>query len=114
MLLLENTVPMACFAVYPSDKRMVTIIKRGESGYWCSHREDTELAAQRYVDSQNRALHVSDLEREAMQIGSMFGWHVPGANAALLKLQSQRAGEAVGAAAAGCAGVGTTAGLVGT
>lgn len=76
--------PLVCFAVHPSNPRLVTLLKRGETGYWPSHTEPTPEYAAEYVNGQNKALRVSDIERAAMQNGSVFGWDVPGADADVL------------------------------
>ncbi len=49
------------------------LIKRGESGYYPSPHID--------ADTFNAESGVTARQREAMQVGSMFGWHVPGADA---------------------------------
>lgn len=68
--------PELCYAIHPSNDRMVTILKNGESGYW----EYAELSADRakaMVDRRNEALGVTPATREAMQAGSLFGWNLP-------------------------------------
>lgn len=70
--------PEYCYALNPSNPRHVTIVKRGERGFW-AYAELAADGARRMVDRLNKALGVSPAQREAMQAGSMFGWHVPGA-----------------------------------
>lgn len=53
----------------------VIAVKRGESGF---HPIFTRLSA----DELNQQDGVTPAQREAMHIGSMMGWHVPGANPA--------------------------------
>jgi hypothetical protein len=54
----------------------VIAVKRGESGYYPIF---TPLSA----DALNAKAGVTAPQREAMHIGSMMGWHVPGANPAV-------------------------------
>lgn len=53
----------------------VIAVKRGESGYYPIFTEQS-------VDDLNASCGVTVAQREAMHIGSMAGWHVPGANPA--------------------------------
>lgn len=55
--------------------REIGIVKRGEQGYYPAPGMTREVA-----DKKNATMKVSHAQREAMAIGSMFGWHVPGAN----------------------------------
>lgn len=48
------------------------LIKRGENGYY-------QTADQRPADDLNAKIGVTKNEAEAMFVGSMFGWNVPGA-----------------------------------
>ena len=56
-------------------------IKRGESGYYPSKwdtgdkERNVELA-----DELNENLGVTPIQRQAMEVGSMAGWDVPGAD----------------------------------
>ena len=59
---------------------VLCVVKRGEKGY---HRTDYAIGkrdVRKFVDAMNRRLKVSGAQREAMINGSIFGWHVPGAN----------------------------------
>ncbi len=51
----------------------VIAIKRGESGYYPIF---TTLSA----DELNKQAGVTEAQREAMHLGSMVGWHAPGAH----------------------------------
>ena len=73
---LERLPPM-CAANHPTDNRPI-IIKRGESGFYDCLRPDFDVA------SFNARHGVTVAQREAMEIGSMFGWHVPGVELALI------------------------------
>ena len=67
--------PTWCFVPVPGGDEMV-IVSDNVSGY--SSVPDGEL--KRWdSDKANAIIGVSDLQSRAMLIGSMFGWHVPGA-----------------------------------
>ena len=58
-------------------------MKRGESGYYPSGWSTTDAQENRRIaDEQNRKLGVTTAQEEAMKIGSMCGWDVPGADPA--------------------------------
>ena len=65
--------PEMCAARSPSDDSPI-LIKRGVSGYWPAPRPDFD------VDGFNARQGITAAQVEAMQIGSMFGWDVPGAD----------------------------------
>ncbi|SKA18045.1 hypothetical protein SAMN02745126_04019 [Enhydrobacter aerosaccus] len=67
--------PEFCYAILPGRKRAVILIKRGEEGYWPEHGMTVEEAERR-----NGLFNVTPAMRTAMQVGSMFGWHLPGAD----------------------------------
>lgn len=67
-----NKLPEMCAARLPSTDEPI-LIKRGVPGYWPT-RPDFD------VDGFNQRKGISAAQVEAMQIGSMFGWHVPGAD----------------------------------
>lgn len=71
--------PDVCYVHIPGRPvgEHVGIVKRGELGYYPA--PGMTLAA---ADRKNEQLGVSHAQREAMQVGSMFGWHVPGVNPA--------------------------------
>ena len=48
------------------------IIRRGHLGYWAAKGLD--------VDAFNKHYEVNAAQKESMIAGSMFGWHVPGAD----------------------------------
>lgn len=70
--------PERCFVPLLSDPCLVTGLHRGVPGYTPLRRHDTAEAAQRQCDRLN--VGVTPAQLEAMQIGAMFGWHVPGAD----------------------------------
>lgn len=49
----------------------VIAVKRGEAGYYPIHTAKS-------ADELNGSSGVTAAQREAMHIGSMMGWHVPG------------------------------------
>jgi len=61
------------YAINPSDHTVI-LIKRGEVGFWPSPGMTAEAA-----DAKNASMGLSYNERTAMEMGSMFGWDVPGA-----------------------------------
>ena len=72
--------PELCFTVIKSTGELACI-KRGETGYYRSdwnlpdRAQNEELAAE-----QNERLGVTEAQRRAMEVGSMCGWNVPGAD----------------------------------
>lgn len=79
---LAPDLPHLCFSVLKSTGQLI-VLKKGESGYYQSDlsvesREQNEQLA----DYHNEKLGVTAAQRQAMEVGSMFGWHVPGADPA--------------------------------
>ena len=74
--------PEICFSTLKSTGDLICI-RRGESGYYPSDwdtgdkEQNVELA-----DEMNEKLGVSPIQRQAMEVGSMCGWDVPGADPA--------------------------------
>ena len=72
--------PERCFSTLASTGQLICI-KRGESCYYPSDwdtgdkERNVELA-----DELNENLGVSPVQRQAMEIGSLAGWDVPGAD----------------------------------
>lgn len=79
---LAEGLPELCFSVLPGTGDLICI-KRGENGYYPSDwstddkEQNVELA-----DYNNERLGVTPEQRQAMEIGSMAGWDVPGADPA--------------------------------
>ena len=65
--------PDFCFAndIVEGDK--IIILKYGESGYYPSNYIGDAM-------EHNDKIGVTKYQMEAMRVGSMFGWDVPGAN----------------------------------
>ncbi len=77
---LRSTLPDQCYCVLPSSDEII-IVKKGESGYYRTDKYGHDRqAAQAIVDEYNGRLGVSKAQEAAMLAGSMFGWHVPGAD----------------------------------
>lgn len=75
-----KTLPETCYSVLPITGELI-IIKIGEVGYYRtdystnSKEENIELK-----DYFNERCGITKVEEECMKVGSMFGWHVPGAD----------------------------------
>lgn len=88
--------PDVCYAVlrHNAPGQRIVIIKRGESGFYPSPYDNVSASAldlESIVSRLNERLGVLDAQREAMLAGSCFGWHVPGANAAICAELAKRA-----------------------
>lgn len=76
----RNELPETCFSVLPGMGSLI-ILKRGETGYYPSEWETGNKAENREIaDLHNEAAGINAAQVSAMQIGSMCGFHVPGAN----------------------------------
>lgn len=72
--------PEMCFSLLPGTGQLICI-KRGESGYYPSDWSTGDAHENRRIaDEQNRKRGVTPAQEEAMKIGSMCGWDVPGAD----------------------------------
>ena len=85
--------PELCFSTLASTGQLICI-KRGGSGYYPSPRDtgnkerNVELA-----DELNENLGVTPAQRQAMEIGSMAGWDVPGADPGNYEIQREELEE---------------------
>ena len=77
---MRTDLPETCLSTMPGTGELI-ILKRGETGYYRSEWEtgDAERNAQ-IADDHNRARGLTPAQVEAMRVGSMFGFAVPGAN----------------------------------
>ena len=79
---LAEGLPEMCFSLLPGSGQLICI-KRGESGYYPSDwSTDDAHENRRIADEQNARLGISPAQEEAMKIGSLCGWDVPGADPA--------------------------------
>ena len=76
----RDKLPQLCFTLLPGTGQLICV-KRGESGYYPSDWSTPDAQENRRIaDEQNRKLGVTPSQEEAMKIGSMCGWDVPGAD----------------------------------
>lgn len=77
---MRNDLPENCLATLTSTGELI-MIQQGEKGY---HRSDWDTGDstenQKIADHYNQKCGINSAQIEAMQIGSMYGFHVPGAN----------------------------------
>ena len=77
---MRNELPETCLATLPGMGELI-VIKRGETGYYRSDWETGDKAKnQEIADLHNRKRGITPAQVQAMQVGSMFGFDVPGAN----------------------------------
>ncbi len=79
---LAEGLPEKCFATIKSTGELI-MLKRGERGYYQSDWSTSDKEYNKTLANDlNEQLGVSFAQRDAMEIGSMFGWGVPGADPA--------------------------------
>ena len=76
---LRGSLPDKCFSYLESTGEMIVITK-GEKGYTSTGAYGENITPREAVDAANEAIGVTRAQEEAMVAGSMFGWHVPGAD----------------------------------
>jgi len=76
---LRASLPNVCFSYLESTGEYIQIGK-GEKGYTPVRFTFTAKTPRAAVDRMNHDIGVTRAQEEAMVVGSMFGWHVPGAD----------------------------------
>lgn len=74
---IANGLPEYCFSVHNITDEVI-LIKRGESGYYPYF--DGTFKGEDEAKRLNDEIEVTPAQAEAMFVGSMFGWYVPGAD----------------------------------
>ena len=75
-----NKLPETCLSLLPSTGELI-IIKRGETGYYHSDWNTPDPGKNREIaDFHNQKRGITHAQEEAMLVGSMSGWDVPGAD----------------------------------
>ena len=79
---LAEGLPELCYSVHESTGELI-VIKRGETGYHpCDYNTPDKERNVELADFNNEKLGVTPSQRRAMEIGSLCGWDVPGADPA--------------------------------
>ena len=77
---MRDDLPATCFSVLSGDGSLV-ILKRGEKGYFRSDLDSGNVDENRKItEFENHQRGINPAQMMAMQIGSMCGFDVPGAN----------------------------------
>ena len=86
---IADGLPEMCFSTLMTTGQLICI-KRGESGYYPSKWDtgDKERNVE-MADKLNENLGVTPAQRQAMEIGSMAGWEVPGADPKNYEIQKE-------------------------
>ena len=73
--------PEMCYSVLNTTNEII-VVKRGETGYYPTNWEPAKdrKAAEEWCDLLNERLEVTKAQRKGMEVGSMFGFDVPGIN----------------------------------
>ena len=86
---VADGLPELCFSTLKSTGQLICI-KRGETGYYPAAGSSLDKEANiEAADSYNERLGVTPAQRQAMEVGSMFGWDVPGADPASYELKQE-------------------------
>ena len=77
---VRTELPEQCYRILPGSGEII-VVKRNEKGYYNPHiPAASKEQAREIVDEYNGKLGVTRAQEEAMRTGSMFGFHVPGAD----------------------------------
>ena len=79
---MNKDLPEMCYSVSETTKEVI-IIKRGEKGYYpvsLPWKNYTIAELESYANNQNEMRGIMPEERMAMEVGSMFGWDLLGAD----------------------------------
>ena len=89
---IAKGLPELCYSVHESTGELI-VIKRGECGYYATdyNTPDKERNVE-LADRLNEKLGVDMWQRQAMEVGSICGWDVPGADPAKYQPQSPQLG----------------------
>lgn len=79
MIPLRKSLPERCFGYLKATGEIV-VLQKGQKGYAPTEKYAENETPQECVDSLNTAMGVTKAQAVAMEAGSMFGWHVPGAD----------------------------------
>ena len=75
-----NKLPRECYRVMEVSYEIIRVV-RGMQGYYPTDIPTVSRDhAQMLADKMNKELGVTKAEAEAMFVGSLFGWNVPGAD----------------------------------
>ncbi len=78
MDLINRGLPHVCVSYHPSSGGIVAL-KLGSMGYWPISIAELGYEEGVTVDHINEQMGVDAAQRQAMEAGAMFGFHVPGA-----------------------------------
>ena len=77
---MRTDLPETCLSTVPGTGELI-VLKRGETGYYRSEWNTADAERNKQIaDDHNRARGLTPAQVEAMRVGSMFGFAVPGAN----------------------------------